>query len=101
MGELDDVRNSYYTNETCQGTVPPALVAFLESTDFESAIRNAILLGGDTDTLAAITGSVAEAYYGVPQNTREQASSFLDERLFRLFKILQNFEDRYSSKLLR
>ena len=65
---LDDIRPTYRFDETCQKTVPPAVVAFLESNDFESAIRNAISLGGDADTLAAITGSIAEAFYGgVPE----------------------------------
>ena len=58
---LDDIRPTYHFNETCQDTVPQAIIAFLESTDFEDAIRNAISLGGDSDTLAAITGSIAEA----------------------------------------
>ena len=61
---LDEIRPTYRFNETCQDTVPQAIVAFLESTDFEDAIRNAISLGGDSDTLAAITGSIAEAAYG-------------------------------------
>ncbi len=61
---LDEVRPTYQFDETCQKTVPPAIVAFLESKDFEAAIRNAISLGGDADTLAAITGSIAEAFYG-------------------------------------
>ena len=56
---LDEIRPTYRFNETCQDTVPQAIVAFLESTDFEDAIRNAISLGGDSDTLAAITGSIA------------------------------------------
>lgn len=60
---LDEIRPSYSFNETCQETVPQAIQAFLESTDFEDAIRNAISLGGDSDTLAAITGSIAWAYY--------------------------------------
>ena len=65
---LDDIRPTYRFDETCQKTVPPAVVAFLESNDFESAIRNAISLGGDADTLAAITGSIAETFYGgVPE----------------------------------
>lgn len=63
---LDDIRPTYHFNETCQDTVPQAIIAFLESTDFEDAIRNAISLGGDSDTLAAITGSIAEAAYGIP-----------------------------------
>lgn len=60
---LDEIRPSYQFNGSCQGTVPQAIVAFLESTSFEDAIRNAVSLGGDSDTLAAITGSIAYAYY--------------------------------------
>lgn len=60
---LDEIRPSYSFNETCQETVPQAIQAFLESVDFENEIRNAILLGGDSDTLATITGSIAWAYY--------------------------------------
>ena len=61
---LDEIRPSYTFNETCQQTVPEAIIAFLESHDYEDAIRKTISLGGDADTLAAITGSMAEAYYG-------------------------------------
>lgn len=57
----DDIRPNHRFNEICQDTVPQAVIAFLESRDFEDAIRNAISLGGDSDTLAAITGSIAEA----------------------------------------
>ena len=60
---LDVIRPRYRFNESCQGTVPEAIIAFLESDGFEDAIRNAISLGGDSDTLAAITGGIAEAYY--------------------------------------
>ncbi|VKC15771.1 hydrolase [Streptococcus pneumoniae] len=63
---LDEIRPNYRFNETCQETVPQAIIAFLESRDFEDAIRNAISLGGDSDTLAAITCSIAEAAYGIP-----------------------------------
>lgn len=59
---LDEIRDTYAFNETCQDTVPQALEAFFESTSFEDAIRNAISVGGDSDTLAAITGGIAEAY---------------------------------------
>ncbi len=78
---LDGIRGSYRFNETCQETVPQAITAFLESASFEDAIRSAISIGGDSDTLAAITGGIAEAYYGVPQDMRCHALSFLDERL--------------------
>lgn len=78
---LDDIRPTYRFDVSCQGTVPQAIVAFLESEGFEDAIRNAISLGGDSDTLAAITGSLAEAVYGVPGDIRRQALSFLDTPL--------------------
>lgn len=64
---LDEIRPSYHMDETCQKTVPEAIIAFLEAKDFEDAIRNAVSLGRDTDTLGAITGSIAEAYYGIPE----------------------------------
>ena len=78
---LDDIRPNYHFNETCQDTVPQAIIAFLESTDFEDAIRNAISLGGDSDTLAAITGSIAEAAYGIPDWIKDKAYTYLDEPL--------------------
>lgn len=61
---LDEIRPDYYFDVTCQGSVPQAIIAFLESTSYEDAIRNAISLGGDSDTIAAITGAIAWAYYG-------------------------------------
>jgi ADP-ribosyl-[dinitrogen reductase] hydrolase len=61
---LDEIRPSYRFNELCQTTVPEAIIAFLESDHYEDAVRKAISLGGDADTLAAITGAIAEAYYG-------------------------------------
>ena len=76
---LDEIRPSYTFDVSCQGSVPQALEAFFESMDFEDAIRNAISIGGDSDTIAAITGGIAEAYYGVPEKLREQALTYLDE----------------------
>lgn len=78
---LDEIRPTYEFNESCQETVPQAIIAFLESTDFEDAIRNAISLGGDSDTLGAITGSIAEAAYGIPDEIYVKALDFLDNRL--------------------
>lgn len=78
---LDSIRETYQFNETCQDTVPQALVAFLESTGFEDAIRCAISVGGDSDTLAAITGGIAEAFYGVPPQIQEKTLSWLPEDL--------------------
>lgn len=89
---LDEIRDTYEFNETSQNTVPQALQAFFESSNFEDAIRNAISIGGDSDTLAAICGGIAEAYYGIPDNIRKQAINFLDEDLL---KILIEFENKY------
>ncbi|MFW5865239.1 MAG: ADP-ribosylglycohydrolase family protein [Candidatus Izemoplasmataceae bacterium] len=79
--DIDELRKTYEYNETSQDTVPAAIAAFLESHSFEDAVRNAISIGGDSNTLAAITGSIAEAYYGIPQSIKEKAFSYLDERL--------------------
>lgn len=82
---LDEIRPTYQFKESCQETVPQAITAFLESTDFEDAIRNAISLGGDSDTLAAITGSIAEAAYSIPQEIERLALSYLDEPLSEVY----------------
>ena len=86
---LDSIRESYRFDVTCQGSVPQALEAFLESTSFEDAVRNSISLGGDSDTIAAMAGSIAEAYWGVPKQLRLQAESCLDSELH---SILERFE---------
>ena len=78
---IDEIRPTYKFNETCQNTVPQAIEAFLESKSFEDAIRTAVSVGGDSDTLAAITGSIAEAYYTIPADIGEKALCFLDDRL--------------------
>jgi ADP-ribosyl-[dinitrogen reductase] hydrolase len=78
---LEDIRPRYRFDESCAGTVPPAIVAFLESTDFEDAIRNAVSIGGDSDTLAAITGSIAEAFYGIPDEVRDTTLDYLSDEL--------------------
>lgn len=83
---LDQIRPSYEFDESCQGTVPQAMVAFLESDSFEDAIRNAISIGGDSDTIAAITGSVAEAFYGVDDVIKNYAMSYLDDELGSIVK---------------
>lgn len=82
---VDEIRPKYRFNESCMDTVPQAITAFLDSTDFEDAIRNAISLGGDSDTLAAITGSIAEAAYGIPQPIKDKAQEYLDEPLRDVF----------------
>lgn len=88
---LDEIRPDYRFNESCQETVPEAIIAFLESVDFEDAIRNAISLGGDSDTLAAITGSIAEGAYGVPEHIKAKALSILDEQLIEVYNYFSVF----------
>lgn len=92
---LDEIRPSYHMDETCQKTVPEAIIAFFEATDFEDAIRNAVSLGGDTDTLGAITGSIAEAYYGIPEwlMTECRKRTNKDMRV-----VLDDFNDALSSQ---
>ena len=77
----DQIRPHYRFNESCQETVPQAITAFLESSGFEHAVRLAVSLGGDSDTLAAITGSIAEACYGIPAAIRERALAILPRRI--------------------
>lgn len=83
---LDGIRNSYRFTTDCQATVPQAIVAFLESTSFEDAIRNAVSLGGDSDTLAAIAGAIAEAHYGIPEGIKNRALSYFDERQLSVYE---------------
>ena len=90
----DQIRPHYHFNESCQDTVPQAVTAFLESDDFEHAIRLAVSLGGDSDTLAAITGSIAEAYYGIPASMREHALAILPRRIA---ETLLTFESQYQA----
>lgn len=79
---LDDIRETYDFESCCDGTVQPAVVAFLEGESYEDAVRNAVSLGGDADTLGAITGCIAEAYYGIPDDIEEKAASYLDDYLW-------------------
>lgn len=83
---LDGIRNSYRFTTDCQATVPQAIEAFLESTSFEDAIRNAVSLGGDSDTLAAIAGAIAEAHYGIPEVIKNRALSYFDERQLSVYE---------------
>ncbi len=90
---VDGIRPFYGFDVSCQGTVPEAIIAFLDAGDYEDAVRNAVSLGGDSDTLACITGAMAEAYYGpVPRPIREQVEANLTEDLWR---ITERFCRRY------
>jgi ADP-ribosylglycohydrolase len=94
---LAEIKPFYSFNETCQKTVPEAIICFLESENFEDAIRKAIWLGGDSDTLACITGGIAEAYYKeMPQEWIEKSRSFLDGGLK---EIVDRFRERFISPL--
>ena len=86
---LDEIRPAYEFDVSCQGSVPQALEAFFESTSFEDAIRNAISIGGDSDTIGAICGAVAGAFYGVPDEIRAKAETFLTPHLL---EALHGFE---------
>lgn len=95
---IDEIRPSYRFDVSCQGSVPQAITAFLESTDFEDAIRNAISIGGDSDTIAAITGSMAEAAYGIPDRIKEKAYSYLDEPLRAVVRRWDGYIVRFGGK---
>ncbi len=85
---IEEIRPDYRFDVSCQGSVPQAIIAFLEAKDFEDAVRNAVSLGGDSDTQACIAGSIAEAYFGVvPEHIKTQALSCLDERLSSVLKV--------------
>jgi ADP-ribosylglycohydrolase len=79
---LDEMRPTYAFDVSCQGSVPQSIIAFLESRDYEGAVRNAISLGGDADTMACIAGAIAEAFYGgVPPHIAGPVLDALDDRL--------------------
>jgi ADP-ribosylglycohydrolase len=83
---VEELQKTYEYNETCQRTVPEAFRCFYEATDFEDAIRNAISIGGDSDTVAAITGSMAEAKWGVPEEIGKEALGRLDRHLGEIYE---------------
>ena len=92
----DEIRPNYQFDVTCQGSVPESIIAFLESTDFESAVRLAISLGGDADTMGAITGGIAEAYYGgVPKHIRKEVLKRLPNEFI---GVMHNFYQKYVKK---
>ena len=89
----DEIRPAYRHVETCQQTVPEAIIAFLESTGFEDALRNAVSLGGDSDTLACITGGIAEAFYGMPPELQQETLKRLPEEMQETYELFrQNLE---------
>jgi ADP-ribosylglycohydrolase len=92
---LDDVRANYSFDVSCQGSVPQSIIAFLESDSYEDAIRNAISLGGDADTMACIAGAIAESFYGgIPEHICTRTLAALDERLR---GVIEEFVQRFGS----
>ena len=91
----DEIRPNYHHVESCQESVPEAITAFLEGVDFEDVIRTTVSLGGDTDTLACISGSIAEAFYGVPEALKQECESRLPEDLL---GVLLNFAKNQKQK---
>lgn len=93
---LDDIRRVYRFDVSCQGSVPQSIVAFLESESYEDAVRNAISLGGDADTMACIAGGIAEAFFGgVPEDIQTEALGLLDKRLR---GVVEEFVERFGKK---
>lgn len=78
---LDEIRPTYSFDVTCQGSCPQAIMCFLEGEDFEDTVRNAVSLGGDCDTIGAMAGAIAEAYFGIPAEIEEEGISYLDDYL--------------------
>jgi ADP-ribosylglycohydrolase len=90
---IDEIRPAYHFDVTCQGSVPQAIRAFLESEDFEDAVRKAVSLGGDSDTLACMAGSIAEAFYGgVPKHIQDRVFEILDPAPA---EVVHRFAERY------
>ena len=88
---LDEIREGYAFDVSCAGSVPQAMEAFLEAEDFEDALRNAVSIGGDSDTIADMAGTIAEAYYGADPEMKSIALSYLDQDLL---DIAEEFERR-------
>lgn len=89
----DEIRPQYHHVETCMETVPEAITAFLEGDSFEDVIRTAVSLGGDCDTLTSIAGSIAEGFYGVPEELKKECCRRLPEHLL---GVLTEFEEYLS-----
>lgn len=89
---LDEIRPEYEFDVSCQGTVPVALEAFYEADSFEDTLRNAVSVGGDSDTLTGIAAGIAGAYFGIPDPIRHEAMAFLDDEMR---QIAVRFEERY------
>ncbi len=87
---LISIKEWYKFDVSCQGSVPQSIIAFLESESLEDSIRKAVSIGGDSDTIACITGGIAEAYFGIPQNLKKTVLERLDEPLKNIVKTFYN-----------
>ena len=92
----DQIRPTYHHVESCQETVPEAVTAFLEGKSFEDVIRTAVSLGGDCDTLTCIAGSIAEGFYGVPENLKQECRNRLPEPLLEVLQKFDSYLTRFS-----
>lgn len=92
---VDEIRPKYRFDVTCEGSVPEALTCVFEASSFEDAIRNAVSIGGDSDTIACIAGSIAEPYFGIPPEIESQAKTYLDPNLR---SIIDQFEKTFLCK---
>jgi len=91
---VDEIRPNYKFEVSCQKSVPESIICFLDSTSFEDTIRNAISLGGDADTMAAIAGSIAQAFYGIPKEIEQKALTYLPDEFI---KIIDRFKSEFKS----
>lgn len=89
--KLDEIRDSYEFYAICQQSVPQAIVSFLEGNDYEDVIRNAVSIGGDSDTIAAMAGSIAEPFFTIDENIKQQAAEFFDEFVITIIDDYKNY----------
>lgn len=93
---LDEIRDTYRFDPTCPGSVPQAIVAFLEADSYEETIRNAVSIGGDSDTIAAIAGSIAEAYFGIPPHLQDRILTYITQETL-LLDTLRAFNTAFAA----
>lgn len=95
---LDEIRPDYHFEVSCQRSVPEAIIAFLEGENFEDVIRKAVSLGGDSDTIACMAGAIAEAYYGMPQEFKEETLSRLPKEMRGIVHQFRKFYRKHSGR---
>lgn len=89
----DEIRPVYIFDVSCQGSVPESIIAFLDGEDFEDTVRNAVSIGGDSDTIAAMAGSIAEAFFGIPEWLEQKAFGYFDEEMEIVYKRFQEAKE--------